>query len=563
MKRGSMDLQKHLSDILIICGEVALLIAGFTLVGLIVRVVFARLVKTPVLKNREGQAETIRKNIKWMLILLCAALCVVVVGANGYLLYQKKDLLVETRGWIERIPPGFWTSLAIGIAKVIALVIGATVAVRYVHRLLSTLRERAKEFEQIRANNESIDSFFLSLDRIAVNTTWLLVLVYSARALQFPEAVPTYLAIALKIYLIIAIGRLLVRGIDAIIDSLDALSRKYSRPENLLRFYGRLRELIPLLKRSLEYIIYVYVATLVVMQVEFISQLATYGPRIVRIIGIVFLARVIIEVVNLAVEELLLKGKDLTRGQQQRRLTIVPLIRSILKYFIYFGAGIMILNELGINPTPILAGAGIVGLAIGLGAQNLVNDVVSGFFILFENHFLVGDFIETGTARGTVEAIDIRTTRIRNPNGPLHILRNGQIGEILNYSKEHTRAIVEVGVAYESDLDHVFRVLEEAGRALKEKNPNVLETTIVRGLQNFGESELLIRTITKVKPGEHRQVQRDLRKLIKEAFDREGIEIPYARRVVILKPEDGNETSAALHEPKPSAVAKQGTPRQR
>jgi small conductance mechanosensitive channel len=220
----------------------------------------------------------------------------------------------------------------------------------------------------------------------------------------------------------------------------------------------------------------------------------------------------------------------------------------VLKYFIYFGAGIMVLIEMGINPTPILAGAGIVGLAVGLGAQSLVNDVVSGFFILFENYYLVGDFIETGEARGTVEAIDIRTTRIRNPNGPQHILRNGQIGEIINYSKEHTRAVVEVGVAYESDLDHVFRVLEQVGKELKEKDHDVLEPTVVRGLQNFGESELLIRTITKVKPGQHRQVQRDLRKMVKEAFDREGIEIPYARRVLILKDEEGVDRIASILE---------------
>lgn len=114
----------------------------------------------------------------------------------------------------------------------------------------------------------------------------------------------------------------------------------------------------------------------------------------------------------------------------------------------------------------------------------------------------------------------------------------------MNYSKDYTRAVVEVGVAYESDLNRVFHVLEEVGRELKEKNSDVVEATAVKGLQNFGESELLIRTITTVKPGEHRQVQRDLRKMIKEAFDREGIEIPYARRVLILKDEEGVERIA-------------------
>jgi small conductance mechanosensitive channel len=543
-----MQLEGMIMNILIVSAEVLLLILIFSLLNLIIGRFFRRFMKLSVLQKREERADILRKNIKGALILLCIALCILVAGVNGLLVYQGKDLLIETRAWFDRIPPDFWGSMAIGMGEVILFVVAATIAIRYLHRLLIYAQDRAKAYEQIKANDESIESFFQSFDNIITNSIWLLVLVFSTMVLLFPEVVPTYLTILLKIYLIIALGRLLAKGIDAVIDSLDALSIKYSSPENLLRFYDRLREMIPLLKRSLEYIIYVYVATLAVLQVEFISQLAEYGPRIVRIIGIIFLSRVVIEIVNLIIEEFLLKSRDLSSIQKKRRLTIVPLVRSVLKYFIYFGAGIMVLIELGINPTPILAGAGIVGLAVGLGAQSLVNDVVSGFFILFENYYLVGDFIETGEARGTVEAIDIRTTRIRNPNGPQHILRNGQIGEIINYSKEHTRAVVEVGVAYESDLDHVFRVLEQVGKEIKEKYSDVLEPTVVRGLQNFGESELLIRTITKVKPGQHRQVQRDLRKMVKEAFDREGIEIPYARRVLILKDEEGVDRIASILE---------------
>jgi len=543
-----MQLEGMIMNVLIVSAEVLLLILIFSLLNLIIGRFFRRFMKLSVLQKREERADILRKNIKGALILLCIALCILVAGVNGLLIYQGKDLLIETRAWFDRIPPDFWGSMAIGMGEVILFVVAATIAIRYLHRLLIYAQGRAKAYEQIKANDESIESFFQSFDNIITNSTWLLVLVFSTMVLLFPEVVPTYLTILLKIYLIIALGRLLAKGIDAVIDSLDALSIKYSSPENLLRFYDRLREMIPLLKRSLEYIIYVYVATLAALQVEFISQLAEYGPRIVRIIGIIFFSRVVIEIVNLIIEEFLLKSRDLSSIQKKRRLTIVPLVRSVLKYFIYFGAGIMILIELGINPTPILAGAGIVGLAVGLGAQSLVNDVVSGFFILFENYYLVGDFIETGEARGTVEAIDIRTTRIRNPNGPQHILRNGQIGEIINYSKEHTRAVVEVGVAYETDLDHVFRVLEQVGKEIKEKDPDVLEPTVVRGLQNFGESELLIRTITKVKPGQHRQVQRDLRKMVKEAFDREGIEIPYARRVLILKDEEGVDRVASILE---------------
>ena len=148
---------------------------------------------------------------------------------------------------------------------------------------------------------------------------------------------------------------------------------------------------------------------------------------------------------------------------------------------------------------------------------------------------MLGDFIETGSARGTVESVQLRTTRIRDPNGQLHILRNGQLDGVVNFSKEYTNAVVMVGVAYDSDLDHVFEVLAKAAETLKAGNDNVIEATRVQGVDDFGESEITIRIVTRVKPGQHQGVAREYRKLIKEAFDREGIEIPFARRVVIFE----------------------------
>ena len=245
-------------------------------------------------------------------------------------------------------------------------------------------------------------------------------------------------------------------------------------------------------------------------------------------------------------EELLLKKEGQTPEQRQRRATLVPLFRSILTYLIYFAAGIMILKELGINPTPILAGAGIAGLAVGLGAQNLINDMVSGFFILFEELFLVGDFVKIDEAEGVVESIDLRTTRIRDNAGRHHIVRNGKIADIVHYSKGFTNAVVEVGVAYESDLNKVLAVLKSTGEMLHAENDMVLEPTSVKGLDEFGESELLLRTVTRVKPGCHLQVERDLRKRIKDAFDAADIEIPYARRVLIIRNEEAPVAEQAV-----------------
>ncbi len=172
--------------------------------------------------------------------------------------------------------------------------------------------------------------------------------------------------------------------------------------------------------------IYVCIATLVVQQIEFIANLAIWGPVGVKLISIVLLSRILISVSYLIVEQLLLRVKNITESQRQRSQTIIPLINSTFKYLIYFGAAIVMLETIGIDPGPILAGAGIVGLAMGLGSQNLINDVVSGFFIIFENYYLVGDYIETDQASGYVEAIELRTTRIRHDDGQVYFVRNNE-----------------------------------------------------------------------------------------------------------------------------------------
>ena len=534
-----MNMQDLTSNLLTVVAELLLIILLFVVLNWIVRRIVRGVVAVPALRRFADNAESLRRSIRLLLLLVCLVLCVGVASASGYLMYKGENLATYTLELVQGIPQQFWMTLAVALAKTIGVVILAAIAVRWLRRMLDFLCARARAFEGIKANDDSIDIFFGQLKQIVVRGTWLLVLALSVILLKFPPVVGRTAMLALKIYLIIATGLLLWRGVDTLIASLDALSRKYSNPENLLRYYDKLSHLIPLLRRAIEYVIYVMVATLVVLQVEAIAPFAGWGPRLIRVIGVVFLSRVAVEVANLLVQEILISRARLSADQKQRRQTIVPLVQSIIKYGIYFSAAIFVLKEFGVNPTPVLAGAGIVGLAVGLGAQNLINDVLSGFFILFEEYFLVGDFIKAADAEGTVESIDLRTTRIRDNDGRQHILPNGQITNVTNYAKQYTYAVVEVGVAYESDIDKVFEVLGGVGKRLKEINGDVLEPTQVKGLQGFGESELTMRTVTKVKPGRHLQVERDLRKMIKEAFDEQAIEIPYARRVLIMQQPEG------------------------
>ncbi|HEX3135869.1 MAG TPA: mechanosensitive ion channel domain-containing protein [Planctomycetota bacterium] len=246
---------------------------------------------------------------------------------------------------------------------------------------------------------------------------------------------------------------------------------------------------------------------------------SAYGPALIQAIGVFFVGRVVIEVGNLLIGSSLLGREDLSDIERRRRETIVPLARSLFRVACYFAIGILILHALYIETTPFLAGAGILGMVIGLGAQAMINDVVSGFFILFENVYLVGDVIEGGGATGTVESIEFRTTRIRDADGRLHILRNGDMKQVVNYSKEFIRAVVTFDVGYEADLQRVFRMIHECGLRLRSEDADVLDAVAVDGITDFSGSTLSIRTSVKVRPGRHDAVANRWRLVLKEAFD--------------------------------------------
>ncbi|MDY7013689.1 MAG: mechanosensitive ion channel family protein [Cyanobacteriota bacterium] len=477
------------------------------------------------------RVKILRRDITGLLLLTGVVLCLAIIGVNSFLIYQGKNLQDYTLYLIGLIPPGFWLRLAVGIAQSIGAVILAAIVLASIEYCLKLASTRAKNLDSSTADDESIDAFFTELFKRIKWGSWLWILGCCTLFLNLPAVISDYLFVTLQLYLIVAVGLLIIKAAAAIVDILDALSIRYSSPDNLLRFYDRLRYLIPFFKRCLELVLYACIATLVTQQIDVIANLSDFWLRIIKIITLIFLSRVFYDVVVLLAEELVFKDKNLTERQKVRRLTLIPLFRSILQYSIYFTVGIFILYTLDIDPTPILAGAGIMGLAVGFGAQELINDIVCGFFILFENYYLVGDYIEAGkveekVVEGTVEAIELRTTRLRHPNGQLQIIRNGAIGSVTNYSKEYTFAVVEVGVPYNANLAHIYQIVEEVGKKLNANYPDVLEPTQVEGVESLGEYNLLLRTLTKVKPGKHLQIQRLLRQMFIDTLREEGILLP-------------------------------------
>lgn len=528
-------------SLIFIGAEIVFLILLFIFLATILRFIFNRIGSIPALQKYLSQSEKVKNRIRGIMIFLCILTCTAVLGYNGFLLYKQIDVYQQTLSFFEKIPADFWSQLLIRLTKTAGIIIAAHYAIKLLLKGLLKVENMAKSYEHLKSNDKSINIFFKKLSRLFKNSIYFLAGLYAAHALFSPTTITNPLFVGFKIYLIIAIGLLVVTAADAAIDSLEALSKKYWYRENYLDWYNRLSGLMPLLRRCLEYIIYVFVASLVVLQVKLFSQFASLGSALVQIIGIFFIARMVIEVFNLLLDKNMLPKDETAGSLNQQQQTLMPIIKTLLRYGIYFIAFILMLRAFEINPLPLLAGAGVLGLVIGMGAQPLINDLVSGFFILFEGLFLVGDYIETESARGIVEAIHIRTTRVRDPDGQLHILRNGHIDSVVSYSKDYTFAVVEVGVAYDSDLDHAFRVLNEIGIQLKKDNIDVLEPLKVKGLKEFGESELLVRTLTKVRPGCHRRVAFKLREMVKKAFDQEGIEIPFARRVIIFENDKDNQ----------------------
>ncbi len=229
----------------------------------------------------------------------------------------------------------------------------------------------------------------------------------------------------------------------------------------------------------------------------------------------------------------------LTHPRRQRAATLANLLSSTARYTLWAIGLIMILSELGINVSALLATAGVAGLAIGFGAQTLVRDVISGVFMLFDDTIHVGDLVRIGNDIGTVEHIGVRLIRVRKFDGELLMIPAGELRIFGNRSIGFVRAIVEVGLAYEQDLDTVLPVLERVAHEWAQANREILleEKPEVQAILNFADSAVTVRIAVQVRPGEQFRAERDLRLRLKRAFDALGIEIPFPRRTIYVREE--------------------------
>ncbi|MFP4392436.1 MAG: mechanosensitive ion channel domain-containing protein [Desulfohalobiaceae bacterium] len=313
-------------------------------------------------------------------------------------------------------------------------------------------------------------------------------------------------------------------GVKAAYPGLEARSNRYQ----------------PILRQALRGVIYL-VAALAVLQAWGLSTLGwLFSPQggslisdlliLVLIIGAAFL---LWELISAKIEKIL--AQEDQGKVSSRKLTLLPLLRNVVRIVLILIAGMIVLTQLDINIAPLLAGAGVVGLAIGFGAQTLVRDVITGAFLLMEDSIAVGDWVEAGGHSGGVEKLTVRTVTLRDLTGTVHVVPFGDVTSVTNYNREFGYALIDAGVAYREDYGHVVQALQDVAVELRQDEtwgPDILGDLEVFGLNNLADSAVEIRVRLKTRPLRQFAVRRAFLQRMKRAFDERGIEIPFPHRTI-------------------------------
>jgi small conductance mechanosensitive channel len=288
------------------------------------------------------------------------------------------------------------------------------------------------------------------------------------------------------------------------------------------------------------------------------------GPllSILVIVVVAFLVlRGLRTVVRHSIARVMERNDETARELMLKANTLSSVLESAARLLVLIVAGMMILSNLGLDIAPLIASAGVAGIAIGLGAQSLIRDFIGGFFILFEDQFGVGDVISVGDQTGTVELLSLRRTGLRAIDGSFIIVPNGDIRTVKNLTKEWSRAVIDVDISYDDDVDHAIAVLRELLEGI-EHDPMIGDAVIapadVLGVQALGQYQVTIRLMVKTRPMEQWRVERELRRRIKATLQQAGITIPYPHSVMLTRTADGRLTEEALEESAPSPGRQNG-----
>jgi small conductance mechanosensitive channel len=509
---------RFLSNLLATYGVIAVLVAASLVARRLLGQGGERLAQWTGLHWLEGVGREAALRARRLLVrATLASVFVLTLAGVGYHL-AGRDVRADAAAWYERLTADDWLLIGLRAGAVVGLGLGAWVAVRVVRRLRANLEPWALARLDGAANEEVVRRWFGLVERFGAAAVVLAAVWGAGQAVGLGAWADVAVGFVLRVLSIVVVARLLTLSCRTVTRLLAHVGDRYLAGGQFRHYWERVKRLFPFGERCFEAAVYIQAASLCVGELQFIAFVTDFGPKIVQCIGIFFTTRVLIELSYVLLHEafgLYRPGAE----ENQKGRTLVPLLHSCCQYVLYFGSAVVMLGVLGVDTKPILAGAGILGLAVGLGAQSLVTDVVSGFFILFENQYLVGDYVQIGEAVGTVEAVGIRLTQVRDARGKLHLIPNGQIKGVVNYSKGYVNAVVDVRVPCGSDLEAVFRAVAEAGRRLRQAHREVLADTVAQGLVELGASEMTVRAVTKVMPGTHEAMQNEYRRVLKAVLD--------------------------------------------
>jgi moderate conductance mechanosensitive channel len=483
-----------------------------------------------------------RRRLRRGALVVVALLSVALLIGSFFMSFLGLRALDLARAAFTRLREQDLAPLTARLPKALAIALCALIVDAIVRAFAAGLGNALTGSARFSARREALSQAITRL-RTALRTALLCgAAILIADTLVLPEGVRS--AAAFVSYLLVAFyaSRLIVAVAHLAVDLLFDLSGKFSRLESPLKYLGSLTHLSGITKRAIEYFIYVGAATWVANELTPNTWPARAGGIGIRIIAIFYASRVVVEVCLLFINELFLSnasGRGETELQQRR--TLVPVAMGLLRYGIYFSALVMVLKEADIDPTPLLAGAGVLGVAVGLGAQAFVGDIVAGFFILFENLLLVGDLVEVSSVRGKVEEIGVRITKIRDDSGVLHAIPNGEVRKVSSHSKGYVNAVVDVYVPYEEDLRRVRTLLTSVAESALEAETGKRGAVEVK-VQELGEGSVLFRVVARVPPGKDEDVGDALRACVLEELREAGVAAPRARRAVLI---DGAELRVA------------------
>jgi len=348
-------------------------------------------------------------------------------------------------------------------------------------------------------------------------------------------AITALVLVGARLALIVVLG-----SIDRVLHIGPDTAARYPGLEGRLRLYG------PMVHGSVRSLVYLLglLGLLQLYGVPTFSWLAgsLLGQRVVSAFGTMFvtvlIALAVWEAANAAIQRHLAKlQKEAQIARSARLRTLLPLLRTGLLITILTVAGLMILSEIGLNIAPLLAGAGIIGVAIGFGSQKLVQDLITGIFLLLENAMQVGDVVKVSDQSGVVESLSVRTIRLRSEDGSVHVIPFSAVTTVTNMTKDYSRAVIAAGVAYKEDYDRVVEVLRQIAKEMRTEpqwQSIVLDDLEVWGLDQLGDSSIVIKCRIMCTPFGRWSVAREFNRRMKKRFDELGIEIPFPHRKLVM-----------------------------